>query len=60
MSRNKRRVYRARSADSQGMTQADLDAIRNYRANRGSSRYYSDLKAIDDKTPTTKTSETSK
>ena len=56
----RRRIYRARSADSQGMTQADLDAIRNYRANRGSSRYYSDLKAIDDKTPTTQPSEAKK
>lgn len=60
MSRNKRRVYRARSDDSQGMTQADYDAIKNYRANRGSSRYYSDLKAIDDKTPATQPSEAKK
>lgn len=60
MSRNKRRVYRARNADSQGMTQADYDAVKNYRANRSSSRYYSDLKAIDDKTPTTQPSEAKK
>lgn len=60
MTRNKRRAYRAPSADRQGMTQADLDAIRNYRANRGSSRYYSDLKAIDDKTTITQPSEAKK
>ena len=60
MPQKKRRIYRAPSADSQGMTQADYDAIKNYRANRGSSRYYSDLKAIDDKTPATQPSEAKK
>lgn len=55
-----KRTRRAPSADSQGMTQADYDAIKNYRANRGSSRYYSDLKAIDDKTPATQPSEAKK
>lgn len=60
MPRTKRRTYRARSADSQGMTQADYDAIKNYRANRGSSRYYSDLKAIDSKAPTTPPDEAKK
>ena len=52
MARNKRRAWRAPSADSQGTTQADLDAIRNYRANRSSPRYYRDLKAIDSPMPT--------
>ncbi|WP_314435840.1 hypothetical protein [Massilia timonae] len=56
----RRRTYRARSADSLGMTQADLDAIRNYRANRGSSRYYADLKAIDNKSPATQPDDTKK
>ena len=60
MARAKRRAWRAPSADSQGMTQADLDAIRNYRANRSSSRYYSDLKAIDQAAPNTQPTETKK
>lgn len=56
----RRRAYRARSADSQGITQADYDAIKNYRANRSSSRYYSDLKAIDSKVPATQSDDTKK
>ena len=60
MARGKRRAWRAPSADSQGMTQADLDAIKNYRANRGSQRYYRDLKAIDDETPSTQPDDTKK
>ncbi len=56
----RRRAYRARSADSQGMTQADYDAIKNYRANRGSSRYYSDLRAIDNKASATQPDDTKK
>jgi len=35
-----------------GMTQEDREAIRTYRANRGSKSYYRDLRAIDDKRPT--------
>jgi len=60
MARNKRRTWRAPSADSQGMTQADLDAIKNYRANRGSPRYFSDLRAIDDRAPATQPDESKK
>jgi hypothetical protein len=60
MARNKRRAWRAPSTDSQGTTQADLDAIRNYRANRTSPRYYRDLKAIDNPTPTEALDETQK
>ena len=44
----KRRIRRTTAgADYASMTPEDREAIRNYRANRGSSRYYSDLKAID-------------
>lgn len=56
----KKRRYRAPSADSQGMTQEDLQAIRSYRSNRTSSRYYSDLKAIDQSAPSTPPTETKK
>ncbi|MEH6434337.1 hypothetical protein [Massilia sp. DD77] len=44
----KRRIRRTSAgADYAAMTPEDREAIRTYRANRGSSRYYSDLKAID-------------
>lgn len=60
MARGTRRTWRAPNADGQGMTQADLDAVKNYRANRGSPRYYRDLKAIDDKAPSTQPDDTKK
>lgn len=50
----KRRIRRKPvGAGASTLTAEDLDAIRRYRANRSSVRYYSDLKAIDDppKTP---------
>ena len=60
MARGKRRAWRAPSDDGQGMTQADLDAVKNYRANRGSARYYRDLKVIGEKSPSAQLDDTKK
>lgn len=60
MARNTRRAWRAPSTDDQSLAEQDRQAIRNYRGNRGSTRYYRDLKAIDDKTPSTQPDDTKK
>lgn len=56
----RRRTRRALGAGGDGMTEQDRQAVRTYRGNRGSPRYYRDLKAIDDKTPSTQPDDTKK
>jgi len=56
----RRRVRRAFGAGGDGLTDQDRQAIRTYRGNRGSPRYYSDLKAIDNKAPSTQPDDTKK
>ena len=60
MARTARRAWRAPSTDEQSLAEQDRLATRNYRANRGSTRYYSDLKAIDNKAPSTQPDDTKK
>ena len=43
----KRRIRRTVSPSASGMTAEDRKAMQTYRTNRGSSRYYEDLQAID-------------
>jgi hypothetical protein len=43
----KRRIRRNFAPDTSGMTPEDRKAMQTYRTNRGSSRYYEDLAAID-------------
>jgi hypothetical protein len=43
----KRRIRRNFSTDTSGMTAEDRKAMQTYRTNRGSSRYYEDLEAIN-------------
>lgn len=54
----KRRIRR-NFGDAQGLTPADREAMRTYRANRGSKRYYEDLDVIGTgpKTPSTNNDE---
>ena len=56
----RRRVRRAFSAGGESLADQDRQAVRTYRGNRGSTRYYRDLKAIDDKTPSTQPDDTKK
>lgn len=60
MRQTRRRAWRAPSTDDQSLAEQDRQAIRTYRGNRGSTRYYRDLKAIDDKTPSTQPDDTKK
>lgn len=60
MARTARRAWRAPSTDEQSLVEQDRQAVRNYRANRGSPHYYRDLKVIDEKSPSTQTSDTEK
>jgi len=53
----RRRTRRALGAGGESLTDQDRQAVRAYRGNRGSTRYYRDLKTIDDKTPSTHTDE---
>jgi len=56
----RRRVRRALGASGETLNDQDRQAIRTYRGNRGSPRYYSDLKAIDNKAPSTQPDDTKK
>lgn len=60
MRQTRRRAWRAPSTEDQNLAEQDRQAIRNYRGNRGSARYFRDLKAIDDKTPSTQPDDTKK
>jgi hypothetical protein len=47
----KRRIRRNFGETAQGLTPEDRKAMRTYRTNRGSSRYYRDLDEINTSTP---------
>lgn len=56
----RRRLRRALGAGGESVADQDRRAVRTYRGNRGSTRYYRDLKTIDEKSPSTQQDDTKK